>query len=114
MPLGESPTLAMLDAELVHLVDDPLHGVGVLVDDVGHVLEHVLRGELHLLHALGVLEVGAEEVVGGHLLLDRRVGEADPEVDDPDVGRHGHPVDTSDAIRATMSTTSSGRCHMGK
>ena len=61
MPFGDRPTRAMPDVERVHLLDDPLDDVGALGDDVGHALEHVLGGELHLLRALGVLEVGRKK-----------------------------------------------------
>ena len=47
--VGAQADLGDLDAELIHLVDDELHGVGIGRHHVGHLLEHVLRGELHLL-----------------------------------------------------------------
>ena len=71
---------------LVHLGEGDGDGVGTLFETVGHVLEHVLHGEVHAM-ALCVVELGLQEVVAARGVSTR---EPDHQVDDPDAGGH-HP-----------------------
>ena len=92
-----------VDAPLVHLADRDGDAVVALVELVGHVLEHVARGEL-----LGGLVVTAGRLAQVVVGLRRvRLREADHQVDGADVGGHGHAELLT--LRNWMSRKSSTR-----
>ena len=78
-----------LDVVVVHLVEDDLERVGLLLDVLRDVLEHVLDRELEVLLALPVHEAAAKELVPVLLVA---LGDAEHEVDHAHVGGEAHPA----------------------
>ena len=90
-PFGRQAGLGHLDVERVHLLHDPLHRRRCPASTTsGTSLNMYWAGNSNSFGLWRVLQQRPEEVVGRLLLLDARVRKADPEVDDPDVGRHTH------------------------
>ena len=92
-------------AVAVHLGQRHLHRVCALVERVGDAFEHVLRRELHL-PALPVVQQRLHEVVGPAGI---GAGEADHEIDHPDVCGHRHEPTLSAIPSAPGSVRTGGR-----